>query len=94
MAVRWVLTVIAILSMSYITSYLLRRSDIIQSKDDVSEVYVDKGKCIMCRLCIKNFPESFRVESGRVKVLGVTVDAINAINKCPTKAIIRGEKYD
>lgn len=96
MATRWVLTVIAIVAMAYITAFIVKKEDIQaadQQKDPTVLFEVKSAYCIGCGICTKIAPDLFEITNnkGSLKALPTDQDAIQtiqlAIEKCPTKAI-------
>lgn len=94
MLVRWVLTVFAILVLSYIASKLITEKDIaFESEQSTSVVFIDHTACMGCSLCTKNYPTLFEMYDNKVQVKKVHLTDINTkelnemIEKCPTNAI-------
>jgi len=97
MAGRWILTVIAIYIMGYITGMFVKKHDIptIQSTD-VSGLSINKDYCVGCNLCVKMLPEVYEMNQKKAQVKIKDVDStimsevMKTIDKCPTKAIAIG----
>ncbi len=93
MAIRWVLTVIAIIVFSWITSKIVRDKDLSQEKDDLTKgICVNNDACMGCSLCTKNYPELFEMRNKKacVKIYDFEPDGDKlqeTIDGCPVKAI-------
>lgn len=92
MAVRWVLTVIAIIVFSWITAKIVKDNDLPQLKANKNGPSINKSACMGCSLCAKNYPELFEMRDKKAS-LKTTKGAIDqeklmqAVNSCPVKAI-------
>lgn len=91
MAVRWLLTVIAITVFSWIAAQIIRDNDLPKAAPAPSGLHLNRDACIGCRLCVNSYPELFGMEGNKVhpkpyKILD-RVKLKNAINACPVKAI-------
>ena len=93
MAVRWILTVSAIVIFSWITSKVVKDDDLPnESSPELEGVVVNQNSCIGCTLCVKNYPELFQISNkkSQVKKYDFILDDIKlnkAIDNCPVKAI-------
>lgn len=96
MAVRWVLTTIAIFIMSYLVSIFVKKKDMPIEKEmelEKGEVAVKEQYCIGCGACVKISPNTFEMVEGKAVVInGADLtsekkDIKEAFEKCPTKAI-------
>lgn len=95
MVIRWVLTVIAIFAMAYITGSFIKRKDL------PLEANVDQGKaleikeeyCVGCGLCAKLIPEYCEMKGNKAVVIRVPEgdivmeSIVETIAKCPSKAL-------
>lgn len=95
MGVRWVLTVIAILVMAWLTGKLINRKELLVSITDKTKpkVGINIDYCIGCGICVKMLPEVYemidqkafirleQVIPGNMALIQKTVE------KCPTQAI-------
>lgn len=92
MAIRWVLTVIAIAVFSWITAKLVKVSDFKpQEKTSLSPI-INKTACIGCSICSRNFPELFEMRGGKCAFKAPPTASDMEIIKqaaaiCPVKAI-------
>ena len=96
MAVRWALTVIAILVFSWITARIVRDRDLPQKttapEERKNRITVNQSACMGCSLCVKQYPELFRLEQHKAVAQG-TGDEIDkeklalAVDSCPVRAI-------
>lgn len=94
MIIRWVLTVIAIFVMSYITGMIVKRRDLPCDSMKTATLEIKKDYCIGCGLCVKLLPEYYEMNQNKAVVTKIPKgkEAILAIKesveKCPSKAII------
>ena len=93
MAVRWILTVIAILSMGYLTSLIVKKKDIPNDTTKGATLEIKEEYCIGCGLCAKLSPELYEMKDNKAKVKTMPLNPkfikiVNTtVDKCPTKAI-------
>ena len=91
MAIRWLLTVIAILVFSSITAKIIKDEDLPGETPAQVGLHINWDACMGCTLCAKNYPELFVIENkkARVKPYGaLDMDKLeNTIKACPAKAI-------
>lgn len=92
MAVRWILTVVAIIIFSWFTAKMVKKEDIPQNHEKKTGLCINSSACMGCSLCAMNYPEAFEMQGNKacVKDLGRTLDAeklANVIEGCPVKAI-------
>jgi len=92
MAVRWVLTVIAIMIFSWLTAKMVKKEEIPLDREDKSILQINRSACMGCTLCSKNYPETFEMRGSKaiVKDTGSTLDTVKlakVIKDCPTNAI-------
>lgn len=94
MAVRWALTVIAIIIFSWITSKIVKDTDLPSENERPAKkgVTVNQNACMGCSICAKTYPELFEMQHKKAGVK--EIDAVlnmdklkTAINDCPVKAI-------
>jgi len=93
MAVRWFLTVIAIIIFSWMTANVVKDNDLPQLNQKRNSLFINTSACMGCTLCIKNYPELFEIQNNKasLKTVGGTIDQeklMRAISSCPVKAII------
>ncbi len=96
MAVRWVLTVIAIFIMAYLTGLFVKKEDMrsAESGQETRELEINEGYCIGCGLCVKLLPEYYEMKEQKavVKKMPEGKKAKQAVResaeRCPAKAII------
>ena len=96
MAVRWVLTVIAIMIFSWITAKIVKDSDLPQLKASQNGPSINKSACMGCSLCAKNYPELFEMRDKKalLKTISGAIDQeklMQVVNSCPVKAIAFSE---
>ncbi len=95
MAIRWVLTVIAIILFSWITAKIIKDKDLPGEVLTQAGLHINRDACMGCTLCVKNYPEVF--EMGNKKALVKSYETLNmeklenAIKACPVKAISYNE---
>jgi ferredoxin len=97
MGIRWILTVISILIMSYLMTVFVKKEDIpIQEEQSLSKatgIDIKEQYCIGCGMCEKLMPQHFKVVDKKAKWKESTLNdtQINElkaiIDKCPVKAI-------
>lgn len=95
MIVRWVLTVIAIFAMAYITSRIVKKKDLpVEEVDDNEGILkINDDYCIGCGVCAKALPEVYYMEGKKavVKNHNPNEEKYHSIDetvkKCPTQAI-------
>lgn len=92
MAIRWVLTVIAIIIFSWITAKLVKENDLPQIREKQNSLSINKSACMGCTLCTKNYPELFEMQKGKASLKSTDgiIDQeklMHAITSCPVKAI-------
>ena len=92
MAVRWILTVIAIVIFSWIASKIVkRRGSTTRTTFEPEGVIINRNACMGCSLCVKNYPELFEISSKTTVIkYDFPIDEIKlkkAIDNCPVKAI-------
>ncbi len=92
MAVRWVLTVLAILVFSWIAAKLVKDSDLPDKQPGVNQYAVNRSACIGCGLCARKWPEQFVMENGKAQLknaaIKVSAEAMQAAaDACPARAI-------
>ena len=93
MAIRWVLTVIAIIIFSWITAKIVKDKDLPEDVPVQTGLSLNRDACMGCSLCAKNYPELFEMEGKKAKIRpgAEPVDKeklAQAIEACPVKAII------
>jgi uncharacterized membrane protein YraQ (UPF0718 family) len=97
MFVRWILTTLAIFTMGYITSKLVKKSDIPMEKIDMltedDALSVSSDYCIGCGICSKIAQNNFRILNRKAMVISQNISKQDkervkeAMEKCPPKAI-------
>jgi uncharacterized membrane protein YraQ (UPF0718 family) len=93
MIVRWILTIIAILIFSWITSKIVKDKDIPQTEEALQRgIFVNRNTCMGCTLCTKNYSEVFEMQNKKASVkkydFELDMDKLQkAIEGCPVKAI-------
>ena len=95
MALRWVLTVIAIIIFSWLTAKIIKDQDIPGEVLTQAGLHINRDACMGCTLCAKSYPELFEIENKRALVKpqeALDMDKLeNAIRACPVKAISYNE---
>ena len=95
MAIRWVLTIIAIIIFSWITAKIIKDKDLPGEVLTQSGLHINRDACMGCTLCAKNYPEVFEMENKKAHVKpheALDMDRLeNAIKACPVKAISYNE---
>ncbi len=92
MAIRWILTVLAILCFSYITDKMVKKKDMPLHAREEHGIALQREFCMGCSLCAKSYPELFVMQGKKATVN----DALNdidleklesACSACPCSAI-------
>jgi uncharacterized membrane protein YraQ (UPF0718 family) len=100
MTVRWVLTVIAIFLMAFITAKIVKKKDLPADLSRIGELQINDDYCIACGLCAKLLPEYYEMKGDKAIVRKAPegeddLPAIqNSVEKCPAKAIILTKEED
>jgi uncharacterized membrane protein YraQ (UPF0718 family) len=92
MAIRWVLTVLAIIIFSWISVKIIKDEDLPGEVLTKPGLHVNRDACMGCMLCVKNNPEMFEMQGKKAAVKSsetkLDLDHIHgAIKACPVKAI-------
>ncbi len=92
MAVRWTLTIIAILIFSYISDKIVKDEDLLVDKAfEDGEVSINIRACIGCGICTQTYPEYFSMENNKAVINDIEeVDnekVDETIKACPVNAI-------
>ena len=96
MIVRWILTVIAIIAMGYITAMIIKKDDLPQSRSNEKETTfeIKEEYCVGCGLCAKKLPQFYEMEDNKAKITSrpqnnKQIEKVEeTVKKCPTKAIV------
>ena len=98
MIVRWVLTVMAIFGMAYITGVFIKKKDLPTDSNKGKTLEIKPDYCIGCGLCVKMLPEYYEMSNDKA-IVRKRPDGKNAfeaiqesITKCPSKAIVLNEE--
>ncbi len=92
---RWLLTVVAIIFISYLVGLFVKKNDLPMSTA-VEGCQIDENYCIGCGFCVRKMPEYFRLENKKAILVseeGLYDENNNealqqVIEKCPTKAVL------
>ena len=93
MAIRWVLTVIAIIIFSWISAKIIKDKDLPGEVLTQPGLHINRDACMGCTLCAKNYPEVFEMKNKKAitksyEGLDLDQDKLeNSINSCPVNAI-------
>lgn len=92
MAIRWVLTVVAIIIFSWIAARIVKDGDLPRADENQVGLSINKAACIGCSLCAQNYPELFEMKNRKasLQVIDGAPDPdklSRAIESCPVKAI-------
>ncbi len=93
MAVRWVLTIIAIIVFSWITGLIVKDHDLPKADRKADKLNINTAACMGCTLCTRHYPELFEMHAGKaqIKEPDTPLDQTKlakACDSCPVKAII------
>lgn len=98
MAIRWVLTVIAIIIFSWISSKLIKNEDLPGEVLSQPGLHINQGACIGCTLCTKNAPALFEMKGKKAVAKPYKPGSLdlqwlqNIIKMCPVHAIEYSEE--
>jgi uncharacterized membrane protein YraQ (UPF0718 family) len=96
MALRWVLTVAAIVLMAAITSKLVKKEHLPHIDDGPQSLSINRDACIGCGLCVKHCPEAFTMRGRKAEVIvGAAAESeklVSAAKACPVRAIQGAEE--
>jgi uncharacterized membrane protein YraQ (UPF0718 family) len=92
MAVRWILTIIAIIVFSWLTALIVRDKDFPQAEKESCALAINTAACMGCTLCSRYYPELFVLSGNKasVKTLDGVMDQVKlrkAFDACPVNAI-------
>ena len=95
MGVRWVLTVIAILIMAWITEKLVSKKDMLITSTEVTDkqIVINHDYCIGCGICAKMLPEVYEMTDQKAYVKAGGFKSVDdamiqkSAEKCPVNAI-------
>ena len=97
MAIRWVLTVIAIIIFSWIAAKIIKDKDLPGEVLTQPGLHINRDACMGCMQCAKNYPEVFEMENRKAVAKSyegpeLDLDRLgNVIKSCPVKAISYNE---
>lgn len=98
MIIRWILTVVAIVIFSWIADKVIKDENLPDEEISYVGLKINKGACMGCTLCMKNYPELFEMQGKKAVVKGYNETTIDkeklqtTIKSCPVKAIKYVEK--
>ena len=93
MFIRWVLTVIAIITFSWIASKIVKEEDLPEEVEKkISGLNVDRDGCMGCTICVQEYPELFAMDHKKAMIKEHHFEPDkeklkNVIERCPVKAI-------
>ncbi|WP_312047460.1 permease [Anaerotignum sp.] len=92
MAIRWVLTVIAIVVFSWIAAKIVKDENIVQKEEKTSGLTLNRESCMGCTLCTKKYSEIFGMQGKKayIKSFDAEIDKerlSQTILACPVRAI-------
>lgn len=93
MAIRWVLTVIAIIIFSWITAKLIKDKDLPGEVLAQPGLHINRDACMGCTLCAKNYPALFEMQGKKAVVKTYEPESLDmemlegTIKACPVHAI-------
>ena len=98
MAVRWVLTVIAIIIFSWISAKLIKDEDLPGEVLAQPGLHINRDACMGCTLCAKSYPSLFEMQGKRAVVKPYEPGALDlqmlqsTIKACPVHAVEYSEE--
>jgi len=93
MAIRWVLTVIAILIFSWISAKLIKDEDLPGEVLTQPGLHINRNACMGCTLCTKNYPALFEMQGKKAVVKAYELESLDlellqsVIKACPVHGI-------
>lgn len=92
MALRWLLTISAILIFSWVMAQIIKEDDmVVQRRDNKKGLYINRDACMGCSICSKLYSEVFNMENKKASVIHqIEMDyekLKHAIKSCPVSAI-------
>ncbi len=94
MAVRWVLTVIAIFAMAYTMNAIVKKKDLpVEENQKAGTVMIKEEYCIGCGICVKLSPNHYKMKNNKAVVVShpegqeAIKAVLNSVEKCPSDAI-------
>lgn len=92
MAIRWILSVIAIFIFSFIINIIVKKEDLPQNQQQKKGLVLHDQFCIGCSLCTKKYPELFIMQGKKATYLPSTSQLdkdklLGVCTACPAKAI-------
>lgn len=93
MAIRWVLTVIAIIIFSWITERLIKDQDLPGEVLAQPGLHINRDACVGCTICAKNYPTLFEMQGKKAAFKPYEPGALDlellqsTIKACPVHAI-------
>ena len=98
MAIRWVLTVIAIIIFSWISGILIKDEDLPGEVLTTPGLHVNRDACMGCTLCVRNYPELFEMQGKKAAVKKYEKQSLDSdhlqrtVKACPVHAIEHSEE--
>lgn len=83
MLIRWILTLMAVLIMANLIEKLIDPSFMVQEES----LRINHERCIMCRACIKKFPDAFEEKNSLICIKDDTKMLEEHFSICPVGAI-------
>ncbi|NLV87032.1 MAG: permease [Clostridiales bacterium] len=98
MAIRWVLTVLAILIFSWISAKIIKDEDLPVESPAKAGLHINRDACMGCTICAKAYPELFEMQGKKSVVKAYDKQNLNlenlqrVIGDCPVHAIEYSEE--
>ncbi len=98
MAIRWVLTVLAIIIFSWISAKIIKDEDLPGEVMVKPGLHINRNACMGCTLCAKNYPVLFEMKGKKAAVKEYNKELLDfenlqsAIRACPLHAIEYSEE--
>lgn len=98
MAIRWVLTVLAIFIFSWISAKIIRDEDLPGEILAKSGLHINQEACMGCTLCTKDYPALFEMIGKKATIKAHDNESLDfdtlqsAIKACPVRAIEYSEE--
>ncbi|HBR01475.1 MAG TPA: permease, partial [Ruminiclostridium sp.] len=93
MAIRWVLTVIAIIIFSWISAKIIKDEDLPGEVLTHPGLHINREACMGCTLCAKNYPALFEIKGKKADIKAYGQKSFDlehlqsTIEACPVHAI-------
>lgn len=96
MGIRWILTVVTILAIAWITGKIVDKKELKDVTSGISDALIEVKKeyCIGCGICVNMLPDVYELyeHKSQIKMQGFSANntllVLKTVEKCPTRAIV------